>query len=228
MVVLLMLVGALLLGRSVWPSAPLPPGELIEVRGDVPRPGIYRVEPPTVSAAVAAAGGGEVEAPAGRLRAGDRVEVTGTTATVREPTDPLLVALPVDINTADAHTLTAIPGVGQSTADAIVESRRRRGHFATVADLGRVDGLGPTSVDALAPFVTALPEGPPLPPVPLNPNQASASALERLPGIGPVVASRIVVDREEQGPYQHLEDLARVKGVGPVTLDRIRPYVEVR
>jgi len=63
--------------------------------------------------------------------------------------------------------------------------------------------------------------------LPLSLNLASAEELERLPGIGPVLARRIVEDRGRNGQYRRLEDLVRVKGIGPKTLERLRPHVRV-
>ena len=48
----------------------------------------------------------------------------------------------------------------------------------------------------------------------VNLNSASAEELEQLPGVGPVLAQRIVADREANGPFAALEDLSRVAGVG--------------
>ena len=55
--------------------------------------------------------------------------------------------------------------------------------------------------------------------------RASASEWERLPGIGPSLAARIVADRSARGPFKTLEGLLRVRGIGPRTLERIRPYL---
>ena len=49
---------------------------------------------------------------------------------------------------------------------------------------------------------------------PLNINTASASELCMLPGIGEVLAGRIVADREENGPFAEKSDLMRVSGIG--------------
>jgi competence protein ComEA len=48
----------------------------------------------------------------------------------------------------------------------------------------------------------------------INLNQADADGLEQLPGVGPVLAARIVADREANGPFSSLKDLGRVGGVG--------------
>ncbi len=51
---------------------------------------------------------------------------------------------------------------------------------------------------------------------PVSLSTGTASQLESLPGIGPVIAARIVDDREANGPYSSLGDLTRVSGVGDV------------
>jgi competence ComEA-like helix-hairpin-helix protein len=61
----------------------------------------------------------------------------------------------------------------------------------------------------------------------LDPNLASAADLEAIPGIGPVLAKRIVEFREEHGPFQLVEALLAVKGLGPGKLEKIRPYLEI-
>jgi competence protein ComEA len=61
----------------------------------------------------------------------------------------------------------------------------------------------------------------------LDPNQARAADLETIPGLGPVLARRIVEFRKERGPFKDIENLLEVKGVGPKILEKIRPYVSV-
>ena len=56
-------------------------------------------------------------------------------------------------------------------------------------------------------------------------NAASQTELESLPGIGPALARRIMDDRERFGPFATVESLTRVKGIGPKTLERLRPLI---
>jgi competence ComEA-like helix-hairpin-helix protein len=71
----------------------------------------------------------------------------------------------------------------------------------------------------------AFDRGPSLVPSRIDLDRATARELERLPGIGPGLAARILADRAERGPYGTPEALLRVKGIGPRTLERIRPYL---
>lgn len=56
-------------------------------------------------------------------------------------------------------------------------------------------------------------------------NAADWPELSQLPGIGRTLAERIVADRRQRGPFRDHDDLVRVRGIGPRTLDRIRPYL---
>ena len=55
----------------------------------------------------------------------------------------------IDINHAEASELTALPGVGKVTAEAIVAYRDEHGPFASVEDLLLVPGLGPGTLEAI-------------------------------------------------------------------------------
>lgn len=62
----------------------------------------------------------------------------------------------------------------------------------------------------------------------LDLNRATCSELEALPRIGPVLADRIVQDRRSNGPYLRVEDIKRVRGIGPAVLRHILPLVTVK
>jgi competence protein ComEA len=64
--------------------------------------------------------------------------------------------------------------------------------------------------------------------VPIDVNVAGARDLEALPGVGPGLAARIVARRRAFGPFERIEGLRAVRGIGPQTLAKIRPFVEVR
>ena len=62
---------------------------------------------------------------------------------------------------------------------------------------------------------------------PLDLNRATLSDLTRLPGVGPVMARRILEARENVGRFGAVDDLLTVRGLGRAKLDRLRPYVGV-
>lgn len=61
----------------------------------------------------------------------------------------------------------------------------------------------------------------------LDPNRAPAIELDRLPGVGPATADAIVAARREAGGFLRPEDLLEVPGIGPSTLEKIRPWLEM-
>lgn len=94
--------------------------------------------------------------------------------------------------------------------------------------LGRRSQAVPYRVDVQIPAEETLP--PPLPalspPPPVGQtlvdiNTASAGELEALPGIGEKRAADIVADRVANGPFRHVEDITRVRGIGEGTLEGI-------
>jgi competence protein ComEA len=169
------------------------------------------------------------------------------------PTEPVAVDL-IDLNTADAGELAQVPGVGPKMAEAITDHRRLNGPFRSVDELQNVRGVGPITFEKVRNHVRAGPvvqqpalEVPPSPsPVPppapvraagskkvglgeppVNVNTASADELQRLPGVGPVMAQKSIAARSAT-PFESVDDLDRVKGIGPKTLAKLRPFVVVK
>jgi len=152
---------------------------------------------------------------------------------------PLATDERIDPNTADEGELDRLPGVGPALARAIVAHRERHGRFRSLGDLERVPGLGSSTVDRMEPHVALAPgaavagaggrsttvgtRGS----IRLDLNRASAEELQALPGIGSVKAAAILRWREERGRFRRVEELLEVPGIGPATLERLRPLVGV-
>jgi competence protein ComEA len=75
---------------------------------------------------------------------------------------------------------------------------------------------GPASTDTKAAVVQ-----------PVNLNTATAAQLEKLPGIGPKMAARIVEFRQKNGPFKKTEELMNVKGLGEKLFLRLKPNLTV-
>ena len=60
---------------------------------------------------------------------------------------------------------------------------------------------------------------------PLDLNQATAAELDVLPGVGPATAAAIVADREQNGPFLSVDELTRVRGIGPAKLEALAGLV---
>ncbi len=104
-----------------------------------------------------------IATPAGRPAALGSAVTGGTGPTEAGPATSTAATGPVDLNAATAEQLDALPGVGPVTAAAIVAWRQANGRFASVDQLGDVDGIGPARLEKLRPLVAGVTPGP-LPP----------------------------------------------------------------
>jgi len=127
------------------------------------------------------------------------------------------------------------PGVYELPQGSIVEQAiEAAGGSLEAADLGSLNLAAPLH-DGQQVIVHQ--PGEAQPPTPSDPrggsgelvsvNTATAAELERLPGIGPVLAQNIVEHRQAHGPFSRAEDLLNVSGIGPSILEAIRDLVVV-
>ncbi|MBO6936812.1 MAG: helix-hairpin-helix domain-containing protein [Deltaproteobacteria bacterium] len=117
----------------------------------------------------------------------------------------------IDINSASEDLLQSLPGIGPALAAATVAARP----FASVEQLTVVSGIDAGMLDGWRPRLVA---------IRANVNRATLSELEALEGIGPVLAHRIVQQRELR-PFDSVDDLRRVEGIDDGVLDPLRDSV---
>ena len=153
------------------PAGPVASAEpaiaIVHVAGAVARPGVYEVSAAArVGDAVDLAGGPTADADLDRINLAATV-TDGGQINVPRIGQALIAPLgsqaaggspgagaPIDINTADASMLETLPGVGPSTAAAIIAHREEHGPFPSVAALDDVSGIGPARLEALRDLVT--------------------------------------------------------------------------
>lgn len=75
-----------------------------------------------------------------------------TAAAETVPTET--VRFPVNINTADADTLTALPGIGRVLAERILAYRRQNGPFRAIEEIMKVEGIGEKKAEAILDLIT--------------------------------------------------------------------------
>ena len=106
-----------------------------------------------------------------------------------------------------------------------------RAHAPVPAPSPERYAAAPATADTVPPgspvsnAVRARPPAAAVAPQPLDLDSASAADLDRLPGIGPVLAARIVEHRRVHGRFHHVDELLLVHGIGPRLLERLRPWL---
>ncbi|MDR0946411.1 MAG: ComEA family DNA-binding protein [Ruminococcus sp.] len=160
----------------------------------------------------------------------------------------------VNINTANADLLITLDGIGEKTAEGIISYRNENGLFLYIEDLCNVPGIGEAKFNAIKDNITVgeIEIIKTLPPVTstavttiittettnppetttsatvllININTASKEELIKLPGIGEVIAGRIVEYAETVG-FKSPEDIMNVSGIGEAKFNDIKAFIYV-
>ena len=169
----------LLPAGTATPAAPLPPPPgpgtgaagpsarvVVDVVGEVRRPGLYRLaDGSRIADAVARAGGATRKAElaqvnlAAPLADGEQVVVPGRgSAAAAAPAatgggDAAAPSAPIQLSTATIEQLDSLPGVGPATAQKILDYRTKHGAFSSVDELDAVPGIGPKRLEQLRELV---------------------------------------------------------------------------
>lgn len=133
---------------------------VVDVAGDVRRPGLYKLPSGSrIDDAIAAAGGATRKAQldavnlAAPVADGEQVVVPGSGAggavAVSSPAAGSSPSAPLDLNTATLEQLDALPGIGPVTAQKILDYRTQHGAFHSVSELEGVPGIGPSHIAQL-------------------------------------------------------------------------------
>ena len=150
-------------------SGTAPTVVVVDVAGAVRRPGVYRLpQGSRITDAVERAGGMSRNAAtssvdlAAPLADGEQVLVpptvsaeAGVAAAPAGSAAGPRISAPVDLNTATAEQLDALPGVGPVTAQKIVDYRQQHGPYTSVDDLDAISGIGPAKIANLKGLVIA-------------------------------------------------------------------------
>ena len=142
--------------RVARPARAAPAKLIVDVAGAVRRPGLYRLAAGTrIADAVARAGGATAKADltlvnlAAPLADGEQVLVPKRGAVSSSGGGAPSSAGPVDLNSASLEQLDALPGIGPSTAQKILDYRQQHGPFHSVEELDAVPGIGPARIAQL-------------------------------------------------------------------------------
>lgn len=128
-----------------------------------------------------------------------------------------------DAINAAGGTIRGADLAGLNLAEPLVEGTKIEiagvdGMHGLMPSLSSVASPEPKQVVASVSAERSAPNGP------ISLSKANQSELDKLPGIGPATARKIIEYRNQFGPFKSVDDLLNVKGIGPKKLDKIRPH----
>lgn len=156
----------------------------------------------------------------------------------------------IDIRTATLEELTLLPGIGEKRAQDIIEHRSQR-PFQNVNEIMLIKGIGIKTYEKMRPMLLVFGSDEPLDKSStgtktsseatdskqstkktdltskVNLNTATLEQLCTLVGIGPAKAQAIIDYRTEHGAFIAIEDITKVKGIGPATFNKNKDRLQI-
>lgn len=200
--------------------SPVPDGPVyVHVTGQVLKPGLYRmVAGARVMDAITMAGGASPQADldalnlATPLHDGQKLTVPALGQASPPPQQDYVVDSPAPVPPAQTASPTTLPSEQTS---GVIDPQPTTAPTLTADDIpaprnsshsGKFRNPGDGMVDI---------------------NTGGASELEKLPGVGPATAKKIIEYRAEHEGFKTVEELMEVKGIGPAKLRKMKPFVTV-
>ena len=151
-------------------------------------------------------------------------EPTGTTTTT-------VFDGKVDLNTATVEDLMQVDGIGEKTAQKIIDYRTEIGQYTFIEQLLDVDGVGEKKLENWKPFLTV--DGEMITTTTavsliINLNTATKEELMRISGIGEKTALKILAYREEIGKFTDPEQLLEIDGIGEAKYNDRKQYFTIK
>lgn len=154
-----------------------------------------------------------------------------------------LTLFPFDPNTLNEQGFKQL-GLSDKVIHTLINYRNKGGYFKTPQDIKKIYGLSNADAERLIPFIKIAstnknhdykndtkPAAEKTPPSnkdyyhAININTATAEEFKTLPGIGDVLANRIVKFRNSMGGFKSVDDVKRTYGLSDSTFNLIRPYL---
>ncbi len=140
---------------------------------------------------------------------------------VTPPTKPTIT----DLNTATAEALVLIPGIGEKTAQRILEMRSNIGGFARVEHINAVWGITPENYERMKSWLTVNPSSPPQK---KSLNHISAYELSRYPFMQKNAVSQWITYRKLNGYFKTWEEVENAEGMSPKMLEILKEYFVIK
>lgn len=148
--------------------------------------------------------------------------------------------LRVNINTASKAELCKLKGIGDVKANAIIAYREANSGFKNIDEIKNVSGIGDATFANISAFIyvenpqpsvqttstSSSQQNTPLQNK-ININSASSTELQKINGVGPAIAQRIIDYREENGYFKNVEDIINVKGIGDKIFEKMKDQITV-